>query len=295
MPPIHVADAVSPPVRPEFERPPQPLGDAPVEIALPWHQRVWQYASLRKAVILAVLAADWEIAARVTGNPLLLPGFVDTARAFVQGLADGELVTHAGRSLAVLLKGYAAGVALAFLLTALAVSTRAGRDTLSALTAMFNPLPAIALLPLALLWFGLGEGSLIFVLVHSVLWTLAVNTYTGFLGVSDTLRMAGRNYGLRGPRYMALILVPAALPAILAGLRIGWAFAWRTLIAAELVFGASSGKGGLGWYIYQNRNELYTDRVFAGLATVVLIGLLVEALGFDTIERLTVRRWGMQR
>lgn len=82
-------------------------------------------------------------------------------------------------------------------------------------------------------------------------------------------------------------LVPSAPPAILSGLRIGWVFAWRTLIAAELFFGASSGRGGLGCHIFQSRHELMTDRVFAGLATVVLIGWLVE--------RLTVRRWGMQR
>ena len=160
---------------------------------------------------------------------------------------------------------------------------------------MFNPLPAIALLPLALLWFGLGPASLIFVLVHSVLWPLALNTFAGFQGVPETLRMAGRNYGLRGLRLTLFILVPSALPAILSGLRVGWAFAWRTLIAAELFFGASSGQGGLGWYIFQNRNELYTDRVFAGLATVIVIGMLVENLVFDTIERVTVRRWGVQR
>jgi NitT/TauT family transport system permease protein len=161
---------------------------------------------------------------------------------------------------------------------------------------MFNPLPAIALLPLALLWFGLGRGSLIFILMHSVLWPLALNTYAGFQGVPETLRMAGRNYGLNGLRLVLQILVPGALPAILSALKIGWAFAWRTLIAAELVFGTtSSGEGGLGWYIFQNRNELYTDKVFAGLATVILIGLLVENLGFRTLERLTVRRWGMQR
>ncbi|MDB5999722.1 MAG: transporter permease, partial [Rhizobacter sp.] len=138
-------------------------------------------------------------------------------------------------------------------------------------------------------------GLAMVVLIHSVLWPLALNTYAGFQGVPETLRMAGRNYGLRGMRYVLQILVPAALPAILSGLKIGWAFAWRTLIAAELVFGASSGKGGLGWYIFQNRNELYTDKVFAGLAMVVVIGLLVESLGFATLERLTVRRWGQQR
>ena len=74
---------------------------------------------------------------------------------------------------------------------------------------------------------------------------------------------------------MLQLLVPAALPSILSGLKIGWAFAWRTLIAAELVFGASSGQGGLGWCIFQNRNELYTDKVFAGLAMVIAIGLAV--------------------
>jgi NitT/TauT family transport system permease protein len=174
------------------------------------------------------------------------------------------------------------------------VSTQIGRNLLSMLTAMFNPLPSIALLPIALLWFGLGTGSLLFVLVHAVLWPLALSMYTGFLGVPATLRMAGRNYGLSGLRHVLLILVPAALPSIVAGLRVGWAFAWRTLIAAELVFGASAGQGGLGWYIFQNRNELYTDRVFAGLAAVIVIGLLVEHLVFDTLERLTVRRWGVQ-
>ena len=183
----------------------------------------------------------------------------------------------------------------ALLLTVLAVSSQWGRDLLTTLTSMFNPLPAIALLPLALLWFGLGQGSLLVVLVHSVLWPLALATYAGFQAVPDTLRMAGRNYGLRGVRYVLQILVPAALPSILSGLKIGWAFAWRTLIAAELVFGASSGKGGLGWYIFQSRNELYTDKVFAGLALVIIIGLLVETLGFHQLERVTVRRWGVQR
>ncbi len=175
------------------------------------------------------------------------------------------------------------------------MSTRIGRDVLETLTAMLNPLPAIALLPLALLWFGLGQGSLVFVLMHSVLWPLALATYAGFRAVPETLRMAGRNYGLGPLALVAQILVPAALPAILSGLKIGWAFAWRTLIAAELVFGTTSGKGGLGWYIYQSRNELFTDRVFAGLAAVIAIGLLFEHLVFQSAERLTVRRWGMQR
>ncbi|MBK5010866.1 ABC transporter permease [Pseudomonas sp. S60] len=283
------------PVRQEYEVQLEPLLSVPVERNLPLAQRLWQHGWLRKAVILLVLALLWEAVARYQDNDLLLPTFLQTATALWGGLVSGELPAKVGVSLVILLKGYVLGIILAFGLTSLAVSTQLGRDLLGSLTSMFNPLPAIALLPLALLWFGLGDNSLIFVLVHSVLWALALNTYAGFLGVSETLRMAGRNYGLRGLRLVLYILVPAALPSILSGLKIGWAFAWRTLIAAELVFGASSGKGGLGWYIFQNRNELYTDKVFAGLAVVILIGLLVEGLVFNTLERLTVRRWGMQR
>lgn len=286
---------LDPPVRQEYVHVPNPAAPRAVDIPRPLARRAWELAWLRKGFILILLAVLWEAVARWQDNDLLLPGFVQTARAFAGGVASGELLERVGISLAVLLQGYVAGIVAAFALTALAASTRVGRDLLETLTSMFNPLPAIALLPLALLWFGLGKGSLIFVIVHAVLWPLALGAYAGFQGVPETLRMAGRNYGLSGLRLVLHILVPAALPSILSGLKIGWAFAWRTLIAAELVFGTTGGQGGLGWYIFQNRNELYTDKVFAGLAAVILIGLLVENVVFRPLEAVTVKRWGMQR
>ncbi|HDX9151278.1 TPA: ABC transporter permease [Klebsiella michiganensis] len=282
-------------IRPDFERELPPLRNLPVETPLPLSQRLWNQAWLRKSVIVALVLALWEIAARIQQNDLMLPGVFQTLQAFSEDLRNGELPEKIVNSLSTLLKGYLAGSALALIASALAVTTQFGRDLLSTLTAMLNPLPAIALLPLALLWFGLGNASLIFVLIHSVMWPIALNTWSGFSSVPETLRMAGRNYGLRGPRYVITILIPASLPAILSGLKIGWAFAWRTLIAAELVFGASSGEGGLGWYIFQNRNELFTDRVFAGLLTVIAIGLLVEGIVFASLEKITIKRWGMQR
>lgn len=289
------APALQPPVRAEYEHRLTPLAGLAPQRPLPWGQRLWQQAAVRRSVILVLLALAWQWLALWQDNDLLLPTFTQTAAALVDGVRSGELVHKASISLWVLVQGYVLGIVGALVLATLAVSTQLGRDLLSTLTSMFNPLPAIALLPLALLWFGLGTGSLLFVLVHSVLWPLALNTYAGFQAVPETLRMAGRNYGLRGVPYVVQILIPAALPSILSGLKIGWAFAWRTLIAAELVFGASSGQGGLGWYIFQNRNELYTDKVFAGLLSVIGIGLLVETLGFHTLERLTVRKWGVQR
>jgi NitT/TauT family transport system permease protein len=282
--------------RPDFERDPIDASDiGDVQRSLAFSEKLINNDAVRRLAILLVLGLIWESYARWVDNPLILPTLGATLATFFHDIASGVLVDRIATSLRSLMLGYLAGLFLAAALTTIAVSTRIGSDILSTLTAMFNPVPAIALLPLALIWFGLGVPSLVFVIVHSVLWAVALNTLTGFRSVPETLRMSGRNYGLRGIRYVALILIPAAFPSILAGLKIGWAFAWRTLIAAELVFGVSSRSGGLGWYIFEARSELETDRVFAGLLAVILIGLIVEAVIFRFIEKHTVQRWGMQR
>ncbi|MBQ5941750.1 MULTISPECIES: ABC transporter permease [unclassified Massilia] len=281
--------------RPSFQR--ETLDSAAfgvVEKPLSAFEKLYNYSVVRKTAILVFLMVVWEVGARMLGNELLFPTFVATVEAFFRGIASGELILKVWASLKVLLIGYWAGIALAAVLTAIGIASKIGTDFLETLTSMFNPLPAIALLPIALIWFGLGNGSLVFVLVHSVLWAVALNTHSGFLAVSNTMRMVGRNYGLGGFTYVTRILIPAAFPSILTGLKIGWAFAWRTLIASELVFGVSSGSGGLGWFIYENKNMLEIPNVFAGLLTVILIGLVVENLVFRTIENNTVRKWGMQ-
>ena len=270
--------------------------DVPVEVErkLTVPELLWNDGFVRKAVIIIFLAAAWEAYGTFLDNPLLFPTFHDTIITMFEKVKDGTIPLRAWASLKVLFMGYSAGIVLAAIFTILAISTRIGTDFLETITAMFNPLPAIALLPLALIWFGLGNGSLIFVLVHSVTWAIALNTHSGFLSVSNTLKMVGRNYGLTGPRYIWKILIPAAFPSILTGLKIGWAFAWRTLIAAELVFGVSSGQGGLGWFIFENKNTLDIPNVFAGLLTVIIIGLVIENVIFRTIENQTIGRWGMQ-
>jgi len=251
-------------------------------------------ALVRKVGVLAVIAIAWEVYARWLGNPLLFPTFSETVGALMSSIGSGQLPRAVSFTLTLLLKGYVAGVVLAGFLTAFASVTRIGADFLEILTSMFNPLPSIALLPIALIWFGLGDNSVIFVLVHAVLWSVALNTYAGFRGVSATLRMVGQNYGLSTVGYITRILVPAAFPSILTGLKVGWAFAWRTLIAAELVFGVSSGSGGLGWYIFENKNQLLIPNVFAGLLTVILLGLIVDNLIFKTMENPPCQPGGLQ-
>ncbi len=281
--------------RPEFVREVDAGTDyGVVEKPLTIWEKIFNNAGVRKTLLLLALAAIWQIYASILNNQLLFPRFDDTISAFYTNIMNGVLLQKGWVSVKVLLMGYGIGLLLAGLLAAFAITSRIGSDFLETLTSMFNPLPAVALLPLSLIWFGLGNGSLVFVLIHAVLWPVALNMHSGFMSVSPTLRMVGRNYGLRGPRYVVKILIPAAFPSTLAGLKIGWAFAWRTLIAAELIFGVSSGSGGLGWFIYENKNELEIANVFAGLFSIILIGLLVESCIFRNIELKTVRKWSMQ-
>ncbi|HVZ52470.1 MAG TPA: ABC transporter permease [Pseudolabrys sp.] len=269
------------------------MGD--VERPLSLAERVLNNELAQRLAILLALIVIWEVYALWLNNSLLFPTFTETISTFWHDMRNGELVDRTATSLRTLAIGYAFGLALAAVMTTFAVASTIGTRILSTLTAMFNPLPAIALLPLALIWFGLGTPSLVFVIIHSVLWAVALNTLSGFRSVPETLRMSGRNMGLKGARYVGLILIPAAFPSILAGLKIGWAFAWRTLVAAELVFGVSARSGGIGWYIFEARNDLDTATVFSGLLTVILIGLLVESVIFRFIEARTVNLWGMQR
>lgn len=289
-------------LRPEYET--RGLGAAEIgeiEVELSLFERIRDIDAVRKLSILVALVVAWELYTRLGDvSEYILPTFSSTGWALLQALWNEGLPQMIWNSITVLLAGYAIGIAIATVLTTLAVATRFGSDLLSTLTAMLNPLPAIALLPMAMLWFGLGADAIVFTLLHSVVWPVALNMHTGFMSVSDTQRMVGRNYGLKGITYVVKILIPAAFPSILTGMKIGWAYAWRTLIAAELVFGGSvvdtegTGSGGLGWFIFASQMDLQIPYVFAGLFTVILVGILVENLVFRNIEQATVARWGMQ-
>ncbi|MDR1911815.1 MAG: ABC transporter permease [Helicobacteraceae bacterium] len=257
-----------------------------------WLRNLFSNGVFRKSLIIIAVAVIWQIYAVILDNSLMFPTFLASAKGFVDVICSGELIIKTGASLKMLLIAYAIGIVLALTLTVLAISSRIGSDILEVATSMLNPLAPIALLPLAMLWFGIGQSSIIFVLVHAVVWAMTLNIYNGFTGVSATLRMVGKNYELSRLGFVFYILIPAAFGSILTGLKVSWAFGWRTLIAAELVFGVSSEGGGLGWFISEKKNQLDIDLVFAGLLMVIIIGVFVENIFFKTIEKRTVIKWG---
>lgn len=223
---------------------------------------------------------------------ILFASPIDVAKTFVADFANGSLAGATAHTLEILIIGMLIGCGVGIVLAAFGVLSSVGHDLLRVLTSTFNPLPSIAVLPLAMLWFGLTPRSIVFVVALATVWPVALNTESGFRTISSTLRMVAQNLGLRGRRLIFDVLVPGALPQIITGLKTSWAFGWRTVVAAELVFGVAGASGGLGWYISNARYYLDTPSMLAGMITISVLGLLVEAL-FNVIENGTVVRWGM--
>lgn len=267
-----------------------------VDVATPlstW-EKIYNTEWIRKTFFLILILLVWEGYATYLNNDLLFPTFHATISAWFHLMADGTLFAKSMVSFKSILVANAVAIPLAFFMVIIATLSKPCRDVVELLTSILSTIPAIAVIPVAMVWFGFTNTTITFVLVNAVLWQMAYTINTGFQCVPETLRMVGRNYELTGFQYARHILIPAAFTSVLSAIKVGWGYSWRTLIAVELLIGASSGNGGVGYFISESKNNLDLLGVFAGLITVIIIGLFVEFVVFRTIENKTVKKWGMQ-
>lgn len=252
------------------------------------------FKTIRQVFFIIILLMVWELSVRVGNLPsLLFPSFASVIQSFITQTVNGELIHRTLFSLYLIGIGLSIAIISALGITALSVCFRWVSEWVQVLLAIMHPLPGIAILPVIILWLGTGPQSIMAVITISAIWPVIANLSIGLRSVPATQIEVGRNLGLNRLKLTWSILLPGAFPHILSGLRIAWARAWQAAVAAEMVFGASGGEGGLGWFIYKKRFFLETADVFAGMIVIVLIGLIIERVGFEWIENLTVRRWGM--
>lgn len=203
------------------------------------------------------------------------------------------LLNALGNTMENVILGMLIGTAIGVALAGLSLSSGLGEDLVRLVTAVINPLPPIAILPLALLWFGLSRSAIIFVTALGCIWPISINLEAGFRGIHPTLHLVMDNLILPGARKWIDVLLPASLPYALSGLRLAWALSWRVTIAAELVFGVAGSSAGLGFYMNNARQYLLIPKVFAALVLISIVGVVMEQI-IRMIEQVTVRRWGMQ-
>jgi len=258
------------------------------------HKRLWDRLLIRRVAYFAVFIAIWYAVYSAGWFPeILFPSPFTVLATLGSEIADGSMLAKTGYTMYLIIVGVAISLVLAFVLTLLAMVNNTIKDLMRTLISVLDPLPGIALLPLAILWFGIGEDAIIFVMVHSVLWPVLLNIIAGFDSVPRIYREVGQNIGLSHFKMISGVYIPAAFPSILMGFKNGWARAWRALISAEMVFGATGIIGGLGWDIYLKRSYLDMPGMFATLIVIMLIGIIIEDVMFKKIENSTVRKWGM--
>lgn len=243
-------------------------------------------------VFFALLVVLWEVMVR-TGfwNRLFVPAPTDVAKYFISGIEDRTLFSATFVTIKRLLLGYAVGMLLGLPLGLLNSRFKFSEDTVGLLALGLQTLPSVCWAPLALLWFGQTETAMFFIVIMGSVWSILLATDTGVRNVPPIYIRAARTMGSRGFHTWFKVVMPASLPFIVSGMKQGWAFAWRSLMAAEIYVTIMTGLG-LGSLLHYGRELHAIDQVVGIMLIIVVIGLLTDKIIFSPMEKFMHRRWG---
>lgn len=249
---------------------------------------------LTAAGFFALLLVVWEMLVRAeVWNPILIPSPVAVAQYLLSAAQDGSLLESSWVTTKRLLLGYVFGIVLGLPLGLLTARFKVCQDTLGLMALGLQTLPSVCWVPLALLWFGQTEAAMFFVVVMGTLWSVVIATDNGVRTIPPIYARAARTMGSNGLHTWTRVMLPAALPFVVSGMKQGWAFAWRSLMAAEIYVTILTGFG-LGHLLHYGRELHAMEQVIGVMLIIVLIGLLADKVMFSPWERFLHRRWGTQ-
>ena len=243
-------------------------------------------------LFFAGLVLLWTLVVRARiWSPVLLPSPLKVAEYLQSAATDGTLWEAILVTTRRLLLGYVIGLIGGVPLGLLTARWTVLHDTIGTLALGLQTLPSVCWVPLALLWFGQSEAAMLFVVVMGTLWSVVIATDTGVRHVPPIYRRAALTMGSKRLHMWLQVILPAALPFIVSGMKQGWAFAWRSLMAAEIFVTILTGFG-LGQLLHYGRELNAMDQVIAIMLVIVLIGLAADKTFFAPMERFLHRRWG---
>ena len=246
------------------------------------------------AGFFAVLLAAWEILVRAgVVSTVIVPAPHDVARYLGRALTDGSLLDATAVTSMRLGWGYAVGLAVGLPLGFLLARFPYARDTVGVVALGLQTLPSVCWVPLAIVWFGQTEGAMLFVVVMGTVWSIAIATQDGVRSVPPLYQRAAQTMGSTGLHTLLRVTFPAALPWIVSGMKQGCAFAWRSLMAAEIYVTILTGFG-LGHLLHYGRELHAMEQVLGVMLVIVAVGLAMDRLVFFPAERWLRRRWGME-
>lgn len=241
---------------------------------------------------LFIFLAWWGVCKLGLVASYILPSPLDVCISLKDILMDGVLPHAILTTLRRLLLGYAIGLCIGVPLGVLCARSKIFRDTLGLIALGLQALPSVCWVPLAVVWFGLTESAMLFVVLMGTMWSLLLSTQHGVMNISPIYIRAARTMGSKGLHTWIRVIMPAAFPSIVGGMKQGWAFAWRSLMAAEIYVNIITGMG-LGQLLHYGRENMDMPRVLGIMFVVVVIGLLADKLLFSPWERMLRKRWGL--
>ena len=242
-------------------------------------------------VFFAALVGVWDIASVLKDKPVLFPRPIDTARYLWHALQDGELMSASLTTIRRLLIGYAIGCVIGLPVGLMTARSRFLNDTIGVLALGLQTLPSVCWVPIAILWFGATETTMLFVVIMGTLWSVLIAVDNGVRNLPPLYVRAARTMGSRGLHTLIKVILPASLPYVISGMKQGWAFAWRSLMAAEIYVTILTGYG-LGHLLHNGRELSDMNQVLGIMLVIVLIGLLADKILFSPWERFLHHRWG---
>lgn len=248
---------------------------------------------LRGAVTIAIAAAFYETAAR-SGffAAALLPPIPVIAKTLYAMLADGSMVEHAAFTLYRVIFGFSLAVAVGLPLGILMARFAAVENFFLPLVSALMPIPSFALVPLFMLWFGIGNLTTVLIVFYAATFPMLFNTWSGVRSVNPLWLRAAGAMGADEHKLFWKVIIPGASPFIITGMRQAFLRSWIAVVGAEMI---AASDWGLGWVIFDSKEFLQTDIMIASLVVIGAIGFVFERLVFGSIEKATVMRWGMVR
>lgn len=235
----------------------------------------------------------WHILVKMeVWSPVLLPGPSAVGGYLWEALKDGTLAESSWVTMKRLVIGYVIGCALGLPLGMLTARSKTLNDTLGVLALGLQTLPSVCWVPLALLWFGQSESAMLFVVIMGTLWSVLIAVDNGVRNLPPLYSRAARTMGSTGFHTLRHVILPASMPYVISGMKQGWAFAWRSLMAAEIYVTLLTGYG-LGHLLHFGRELNAMDQVIGIMLVIVVIGLLADKVLFSPWERFLYRRWGL--
>lgn len=237
---------------------------------------------VQKFIWLMVGLFAWELVVQ-TGSvdKQLMPSLLTILKRTTEGILHGDLLIQLMQSIGYVIGGVALGLLLAFLMAVLSYYNIWMNSLFTVYSSVLHPLPGVAVLPIVILWFGLGSMAVFIVVLHAVVWSQYLTLKEGFDAIEEEYIEAAHNNGAGKWQLVIHVLLPMSVNAILLGLQIGWSRGWRALISAEMIFGAIGTVGGIGWYMYERRAFMDTAGVFSGILLVMVVGMVMEQLVFN--------------